>query len=275
MKHIRISDATMKQTAEDFRLSFKERIELAKLLDRLGVDLIELAGIENARIDTLQIKSIAAAVSESTVAVPVRLDRESVERTWSALQKAVHPRLQVVAAVSPVQIEYLFHKKPDAMLAAIRDTVAACRELCPDVEFVATDATRSEQEFLTEAMRTAIEAGASTVTLCDTAGTMLPAELEEFVRRQYEALPALSETVLGISCTDTLAMADACAIAAVGAGATQLRAAAYPLDTASLSSVSAFVEYPVLVFFPAGSPSFSKSTVPSCFGEFILNSSPA
>ena len=238
MKHIRISDATMKQTAEDFRLSFKERIELAKLLDRLGVDLIELAGIENARIDTLQIKSIAAAVSESTVAVPVRLDRESVERTWSALQKAVHPRLQVVAAVSPVQIEYLFHKKPDAMLAAIRDTVAACRELCPDVEFVATDATRSEQEFLTEAMRTAIEAGASTVTLCDTAGTMLPAELEEFVRRQYEALPALSETVLGISCTDTLAMADACAIAAVGAGATQLRAAAYPLDTASLANVA-------------------------------------
>lgn len=238
MRHIKISDATMKQTAEDFRLSFKEKIELAKLLDKLGVDLIELSGIENARIDALQIKSIAASVSESTVAVPVALDRDSVEKTWSALQKAAHPRLQVVAAVSPVQIEYLFHKKPDAMLAAIRDTVAACRERCADVEFVATDATRSEQAFLTEAMQAAIEAGATTVTLCDTAGTMLPTEFAEFVSAQYEALPALCEVTLGVSCTNTLAMADACAIAAVKSGATQIRAAAYPLDTASLSSVS-------------------------------------
>ena len=238
MKHVKISDATMKQTAEGFRLSFKEKIELSKLLDKLGVDLIELEGIENPRIDTLQIKSIAASVSQSTVAVPVQLDRESVERTWSALQKAAHPRLQVVAAVSPVQIEYLFHKKPDAMLAAIRDTVAACREKCADVEFVATDATRSEQAFLSQAMQTAIEAGAATVTLCDTAGTMLPNEFADFVRRQYEALPTLSDVTLGVCCTNTLAMADACAIAAVKCGATQLRVAAYPLDNASLANVT-------------------------------------
>ena len=101
MKQIRISDATMTQTAEGFHLSFKEKIELAKLLDKLGVDLIELEGIENARIDSLQIKSIAAAVSDSIVAVPVHLDAESVERTWAALRLAKKARLQVPAAVSP------------------------------------------------------------------------------------------------------------------------------------------------------------------------------
>ena len=238
MKQVKISDATMKQTAEGFRLSFKERIELAKLLDRLGVDLIELEGIENARIDPLQIKSIAAAVKESAVAVPVHLCAESVTQTYRALCGAKHPRLQVPAAVSPVQIEYLFHKKPDAMLAAIRDTVAACRAVCEDVEFIATDATRSEPAYLTEALRTAIEAGATTVTLCDTAGTMLPTEFAEFVRAQYAALPALSEVTLGVACANTLSMADACAIAAIGSGATQLRVAAYPIDSASLANVA-------------------------------------
>ena len=238
MKHVRISDATMKQTAEGLRLSFKEKIELSKLLDKLGVDVIELEGIENPRIDTLRIKSIAAAVATSTVAVPVELTAESVERTWGALQKAQHPRLQVVAAVSPVQIEYLFHKKPEAMLCAIRETVAACRALCEDVEFIATDATRSEQPFLTEAMQAAIEAGASTVTLCDTAGTMLPTEFADFIGAQYEALPALAGVTLGVSCINTLSMADACAIAAVRSGATQISAAAYPINNASLANVA-------------------------------------
>ena len=238
MKQIRISDATMKQTSEEFHLSFKEKIELAKLLDRLGVDLIELQGIENARIDALQIKSIAAAVEGSKIAVPVELNRESVDKTWAALREAKHPRLQVSAAASPVQIEYLFHKKPDAMLKAIRETVGACRELCEDVEFIAEDATRSEQAFLTQAMEAAMEAGASTVTLCDTAGTMLPAEFAEFIARQYEALPKLKEITLGIACANTIAMADACAIAAVAEGAGQIRAAAHPIDCASLASVA-------------------------------------
>ena len=77
MNTIKLSDVTMKQVADGFSLSFKEKIELAKLLDKLGVSVIELEGIENARIDSLRIKSIAAAVSGSTVAVPVSLTPDS------------------------------------------------------------------------------------------------------------------------------------------------------------------------------------------------------
>ena len=110
MNKIRISDVTMKQAAEGFSLSFKEKIELAKLLDKLGTDVIELEGIENPRVDSLRIKSVAAAVQESTVAVPVKLCKESIDMTWNALQLARHPRLQVCAPVSAVQMDYLFHK---------------------------------------------------------------------------------------------------------------------------------------------------------------------
>ena len=241
MKNIRISDATMKQTKEGFSLSFKEKIELSKLLDKLGVDLIELSGIENARIDSLQIKSIAAAVNESAVAVPVELNEESVEKTWTALSGAKHPRLQVVAPVSPVQIEYIYHKKADAMLEAIKSTVAACRKLCPDVEFVANDATRGEQSFITAAVNAAIEAGASTVTLCDTAGTMLPAEFADFIENQYKEIPALKNVTLGIASSDAIAMADASAIAAVAQGAGQIRAAAYPIENASLANIARII----------------------------------
>ena len=126
MNKIRISDVTMKQTG-DISLSFKEKIELSKLLDKLGVSVIELEPIAQTKIDSLRIKSVAAAVKESIVAVPVALNKESVETTWNALKEAKSPRLQVCAPVSPVQMEYLFHKKPEAMLQAIRETIGWCK----------------------------------------------------------------------------------------------------------------------------------------------------
>ena len=232
MRKIRISDVTMKQAAEGFSLSFKEKIELSKLLDKLGVSVIELEGIQSSRIDSLRIKSIAAAVADSIVAVPVQLNKESVQQVWSALQEAKHPRLQVCAAVSSVQMEYLFHKKPDAMLKAISEIVAACKAVCADVEFVADDATRADPDFLKKAMEAAMTAGATTVTVCDTAGTMLPNEFAAFVAQ----LP--KNVRLGVSCVDTLSMADACAIAAVGEGADEIKAAAYPLGSANLANIA-------------------------------------
>ena len=239
MRQLVISDATMKQTFEDLRLNFKEKIELSKLLDKLDVDFIELDGIKDPRVDALLIKSIVAAVKNSRIAVPVELQNsDNLEQTWAALKNASAPRLQVCASTSSVQIEYLFHKKPEAMLEAIRSTVAACKALCADVEFVAEDATRSESEFLTAAINAAIEAGAGTVTLCDTAGTMLPSEFADFVKYQYTAVPKLSEITLGVCCSDTIAMADACAISAISAGATQIRASAYTLSDVSLSNVA-------------------------------------
>lgn len=239
MRQIVISDATMKQSSEDLRLTFKEKIELAKLLDKIGVDLIELDGIKNPRIDSLLIKSIVSAVSDSRITVPVELsDNESIERTWAALKNAKNPRLQVCAPTSSVQIEYISHKKPDAMIDAIAQTVAACRALCTDVEFVADDATRSESEFLTKAVKAAISAGATTVTLCDTAGTMLPDEFAEFIRNQYSAIPQLKSVTLGVCCANTIAMADACAVMAIAEGAGQIRAAANTSSEISLESIT-------------------------------------
>ena len=240
MNTIRISDVTMKQTgrAVDFSLSFREKIELAKLLDRLGASVIELEPIEQPKIDSLRVKSVAAAVKGSIVAVPVALSPENVQMTWNALKEAKKPRLQVQAPVSPVQMEYLFHKKPDAMLKAVKDTVAACRALCPDVEFLADDATRSDESFLCEILSAAIEAGATTVTICDAAGVMLPDEFTSFLRHICGSVPAMAGVDLGVSCSDELSMADSCVIAAVRCGAVEVKAAAYRVNVASLANVA-------------------------------------
>ena len=238
MNTIKLSDVTMKQVADGFSLSFKEKIELSKLLDKLGVSVIELEGIVNPRIDSLQIKSIAAAVEGSVIAVPVQMSKDSPAQVWSALQQAKHPRLQVCGAVSAVQMEYLCHKKPDAMLTAIADTVAACKALCNDVEFLADDATRADAAFLTKALETAIAAGATTVTICDTAGVMLPVEFAQFIKGLTDAVPQMKTVSVGVSCCDTLSMADACAIAAVAEGVTEVKAAVYPIDTAGIAAVA-------------------------------------
>ena len=238
MNKIKLSDVTMKQVADGFNLSFKEKIELAKLLDKLGVSVIELEGIQNARIDSLRIKSIAAAVVNSVVAVPVQLAADSPARVWAALQQAKFPRLQVCGAVSAVQMEYLYHKKPEAMKNAIAETVAACKALCADVEFLADDATRADPAFLAATVKAAVDAGATTVTVCDTAGLMLPAEFAQFIKELYEAVPELKTVHVGVSCCNALSMADACAIAAVAEGVTELKAAAYPIDTASIANLA-------------------------------------
>ena len=85
MDQIRISDITMKQTGKEFSLSFKEKLEIPKLLDKLGVTVIELEGIMQPKIDALRIKSVASTVKNSIVAVPVALSTESVDATWNAL----------------------------------------------------------------------------------------------------------------------------------------------------------------------------------------------
>ncbi len=236
MKQIRICDVTMK--AEGAALSFREKIELAKLLDSLGVDVMELEAVGQSRTDVLRVKSIATAVSGSILAVPVGLEEDSIQRTWEALKQAKRPRLQVCAPVSSVQMEYLYHKKADAMKEAVVKSIAFCSSLCDEVEFVAQDATRGEAGFLTGMLQAAVEAGATTVTVEDSAGTMLPEEFAAFLQELIQAVPELNKVCLGVCCSNSLFLADACTVAAVAAGAGEIKAAAWGTQSGNLASVA-------------------------------------
>lgn len=243
MRPIAITDITMRQSSrsEDFSLSFQEKIELCKLLDRLGVNAIETTPITTSRATSLLIKSIASIVRESTLAVPVGLDPDLIPIAEKALQEARHPRLVVEAPVSSVQMEYLASKKPAAMIDTIRHMIEACRKVCTDVEFVAEDATRAEASFIRDAIGAAIEAGASIITVSDTAGIMLPDEFAAFLSDLQADVPGLESVTLGVSCSNTLYMADACAISAISAGADEVKAAGYNLGSISLKHIVSLI----------------------------------
>lgn len=243
MRTIKITDMTMRQTGKsvNYNLSFREKIELVKHLDKLGVSVIEVSPLTSPKIDRLLIKSISSAVKESAVAVSVGLNAENIPLALGALEEAKHPRLQVLAPVSAVQMEYLAGKKPAAMLQTIRDLITQCKAGCPDVELIADDATRADPAFLYDAIRTAIAAGASTVTLCDAAGMMLPDQITEFLGNVYENVPELKNVALGISCRNELSMADACAIAAIRCGAEEVKCAVYGEELIRLENMAKII----------------------------------
>lgn len=243
MERVYISEVTIKEVAKsrDFSLSFKEKIELSKLYDKLDVSVIELDEIKSKKVDSLLVKSIASAVRNSVVAVPVDLVGEKIEMTWEVLKGARFPRLQVHAPVSTVQMEYISHMKPEMILETIKNTVSKCTKYCGEVEFIADDASRSEKTFLADAISTAIDAGASIVTICDTAGTMLPDEFEKFILDIKESVPSISRVRLGVACADEIAMADSCAIAAIKAGVREIKAASYDVNSISVENLAKVV----------------------------------
>ncbi len=238
MNKIAITDVTVKQSckASGYTLSFREKIEISKLLDKLNVDVIELNAIDNTKIDSLLIKSVASAVSEPVIAVPVGLSVDGVDTVWNALSSAKKARLQVQVPVSAVGMEYLAGKKPTAMLDTVASLVKKCSSLC-DTEFIAEDATRADSAFLSDVINIAIDNGAKIITVCDTAGTSLPNEFADFITDLRNNIPALSGVTLGVSCSDNMSLADACAIAAVGVGVTEIKTAAFRSSTASLVNV--------------------------------------
>ncbi|MCQ2113181.1 MAG: hypothetical protein MJY95_07565 [Bacteroidaceae bacterium] len=234
-RKIFVSDITMKlaDSEKGNRLSFRQKIELAKMLDKLGVSVIETGPIVNGKQDSLLIKSLASTVKKGILAVPVDIfNPDSIEETWNALKGAAHPRLQVSVPVSTVQMEYLCHKKPAAIIELVADLVSRCAKVCKDVEFVAADFGRSEQEFLLNAVKTAVDNGASIVTIFDTAGNLFEYEFYDSTKWIRNILP--EGVKLGVWCSNEMFMADTCAIAAVRAGADEIKTTPYGDTTASL-----------------------------------------
>ena len=240
MKQVRISDVTLREgtTHKGATLSFKEKIEIAKLLDKLGVDVIEMAAIENVAADTLLLKSLSSLLKKSTISVVAGTDKAQIEKAALAVSGAKSKRLIVSLPTSNVCMEYLSHAKPAAMLKKIEELVSYASTLCDFVEFEAEDATRSEADFLSKAVDTALKAGAKAVTICDTASAAIPSELEALIENLYKTVPALKDAELGVAAYNELGMANALAISAINCGATYTKTS---VTKSRLNTIESFV----------------------------------
>ena len=228
MIEILISDTSLRESEQVHaaRLSFKEKLETAKLLEKLRIDIIETGYVGNSPADAAFIRTLASTLEYSSVSVPVTLDKQDINRTWSALSKAKKPRLNIVAPTSTVQMEYGQQIKAEALLPLVAEITKHCVSLCPDVEFTAVDSVRSEPAFLTAVLKATIAAGAKTVTLCDSVGELLPEELSKFILTVYEAVPELCGVTLSLHCKDTLGLASAAVLTGINAGARQIKVSA-------------------------------------------------
>lgn len=236
MKNLIISDMTLKQ-AGDFSLSFKEKIEIAKLLDKLNISVIELPASSGSKVDGVLIRTICSCVKNSAVSLPVALTEDGAMKAYELIKNAKKPRLQVCVPMSTVQMEYICHKKPDKVLEMITDIIGKAKALCTDVEFVAEDATRSEPEFLRKALTAAISSGASTITLCDTAGEMTTDEFIEFLNAIKADLPEISDVSVAINASNELNMAVSTILAAVKNGIDEIKTSACRSNAPSLEAV--------------------------------------
>ena len=228
MKKINVTDMTLclGDSRTNFSLSFKEKLEIAKHLDKLKANTIQLPEIYQEKTDSLLVRTIASFVKNSVLAIEAGMTEETIEMAYAAVSGAKAPRLTVSLPVSPIQMEYTCKKKAPKMLEMIAALIGKCKTLCVDVEFCALDATRSEEGFLKDAVQTAIDAGATMVTICDNASVLMPDSMECFVKKLYEDVPALQNVSLGIMCENEYDTANASLMMAVKAGADCIRVCA-------------------------------------------------
>ena len=219
MKKISITDITLRRATETGVLGFKEKLEIAKCLDRVNISTIELAPLSDSKADSIFVKTLASVIHNTTLALPAGLTAPAADRAWDDLRSASRARLIVDVPVSSVQMEYIARKKPEAMLDAIDQQVRYCVSLCPDVEFCATDASRADRTYLAQALETAIRAGAANICLADTAGVFLPDEYGGFLADLYERVPAMRDVFVKVICDDTVDLAAASAVSALHGGA--------------------------------------------------------
>ncbi len=238
MKTLKLIDMTLKEnvSSKDHPLTFKEKLEIARNLDRVKVDSIELPPLSGSKADLLSNKTIANLVNTG-VSASVLVNVKNIDDTWESVHSAKNPSLNVIAPVSPVQMEYTCHMKAPALLAAIEDQVRKCRFHCENVEFTAEDATRAEKDFLIQAVRTAISAGANRITLSDTAGIMMPEEFSAFFSEIREK--TIQDNVeYYVQTSNVISMASACAVSAVIHGADGVKCAAISASSPSLEDIA-------------------------------------
>ena len=206
-------------------MNFQEKIEVAKQLERLKVDVIEAGFAIASPGDFQSVKAIAQTVKDCTVASLSRALPQDIDRSWEALKNAASPRIHTFIATSDIHMRHKLKMSPEEVLEQVKKMVAYAKKYCSDVEFSAEDATRTDPEFLYRIFEAAIRAGATVVNVPDTVGYTTPDELYELIRGIRNNVPNIDKALISVHCHNDLGMAVANTLAAIKAGATQVECA--------------------------------------------------
>jgi 2-isopropylmalate synthase len=232
--YVKIFDTTLRdgEQSPGATMTSAEKLELARSLARMGVDIIE-AGFPAASPDDLEaVRRISvevgrAAPGESEANVPViaglaRANKADIEKAWEGVKDAQHPRIHTFLATSPIHMKHKLKMDPEEVVQRVSEMVAYAKSFCEDVEFSPEDAGRSDPEFLYVVLSEAIKSGATTLNIPDTVGYTTPDEFYNLIQGIIENTPGMHEGItVSVHCHDDLGLATANTLAGIRAGARQ------------------------------------------------------
>jgi 2-isopropylmalate synthase len=220
---VRIFDTTLRdgEQSPGIALSAPEKIEIARQLARLGVDVIEAGFAISSPGEREGIRAVSQAV-DCVVASLARTNTEDVDAAIESLQGARNPRIHVFIATSDIHMQHKLRMTREQVIEATDAAVRKAKGFCSDVEFSCEDATRTDAGFMAEVVRVAIAAGATTINIPDTVGYTVPEEYTEILDGLRERVPEVDGVVLSVHCHNDLGLAVANSLAGVCAGARQV-----------------------------------------------------
>ena len=222
-----IFDTTMRdgEQSPGASMSLDEKLELAKILEEMGVDVIEAGFPIASNGDFEAVRRIAELVTESTICGLARATAKDIERCAEAIKPARRGRIHTFISTSPVHMKHKLQMGPNAVLEAIHASVSLARNHTDDVEWSAEDATRTEREFLRRSVEVAIKAGATTINIPDTVGYTYPEEYADVFRDLIANVPGADGVIFSTHCHNDLGLAVANSLSGVQGGARQIEVA--------------------------------------------------
>ena len=224
MDKVVIFDTTLRdgEQAAGGSLNIQEKMEIAKHLERLGVDVIEAGFPISSQGDYEAVSHIAQEVRSPVICGLARANPKDIDRAWEAVQEAEHPRIHVFVSSSDIHLLHGMKKSREEILQLAGDMVARAKKYCDDVEFSPMDASRTEPAYLYQILEVAINAGATTVNIPDTVGYAIPDEFGRLIEGIFQNVPNIGQAVVSMHCHNDLGLAVANSLEAVKRGARQV-----------------------------------------------------
>ncbi|MBI2936012.1 MAG: 2-isopropylmalate synthase [Chloroflexi bacterium] len=221
---VTIFDTTLRdgEQAAGAAMTVEEKLEIARHLELLGVDVIEAGFAASSPGDFEAVSRIAQEVRKPIIASLARAHPNDVDRAAQAVQKAARPRIHVFLSSSDIQIMHQLRKNREEVFEMAVANVTRAKRHCDDVEFSPMDATRTEPEYLHALLQAVIDAGATTVNIPDTVGYAIPEEFSRLLQGILDKVPNIRTAVLSVHCHNDLGLAVANSLAAVRVGARQI-----------------------------------------------------
>jgi len=223
-RKVAIFDTTLRdgEQVPGAKLNARQKLEIARQLERLGVDVIEAGFPCSSPGDAQAVRMVAQEVRNPIIAGLARAVKQDIDICWEAVREAERPRIHVFLGSSDIHVQQKLRTDREQALEMAIETVRHAKGLCPDVEYSTEDASRTDFDYLCRVVEAVIKEGATTINIPDTVGYAIPDEFGDLIRRLRERVPALDRVTLSVHCHNDLGLAVANSLAAVKNGADQV-----------------------------------------------------